>query len=97
MEFGEWDLQVNSINWFSLLQEFKRVIVPGGTMIIFYDIYKMDDISKVAEKLKLKQKKIGILEKTNPCLTQENILFPILKGQKERLILIMTELIMKHL
>ncbi|MFE3974526.1 MULTISPECIES: DNA-methyltransferase [unclassified Peribacillus] len=66
MEFGEWDLEENSLNWFSLLQEFKRVLVPGGTMVIFYDIFKITDISKVADKLKLKQKRIGIWEKTNP-------------------------------
>ncbi|MET3322673.1 UNVERIFIED_ORG: DNA modification methylase [Peribacillus simplex] len=66
MEFGKWDLEENSLNWFSLLQEFKRVLVPGGTMVIFYDIFKMSDISIVAEKLKLKQKRIGFWEKTNP-------------------------------
>lgn len=63
MEFGVWDLKENSVNWFSLLQEFKRVLVPGGTMVIFYDIFKMSDISKVAENLKLKQQRIGIWEK----------------------------------
>ncbi|WP_375088705.1 site-specific DNA-methyltransferase [Peribacillus sp. RS7] len=66
MEFGEWDLEENSLNWFSLLQEFKRVLVPGGSMVIFYDIFKMNDISKVAENLKLKQPRIGSWEKTNP-------------------------------
>jgi DNA modification methylase len=66
MEFGEWDLKENSLNWISLLQEFKRVLVPGGTMVIFYDIFKMNDLSIVAEKLKLKQQRIGIWEKTNP-------------------------------
>lgn len=66
MEFGEWDLTENSLDWISLLQEFKRVLVPGGTMVIFYDIFKMNDISIVAEKLKLKQQRVGIWEKTNP-------------------------------
>ncbi|MFU2015861.1 hypothetical protein ACM6Q7_12420 [Peribacillus butanolivorans] len=59
MEFGEWDLEENSLNWFSLLQEFKRVLVPGGTMVIFYDIFKMNDISIAAVNLKLKQSRIG--------------------------------------
>ncbi|PAK37635.1 DNA-methyltransferase [Peribacillus simplex] len=66
MEFGEWDLEENSLNWFSLLQEFKRVLVPGGSMVIFYDIFKMNEISKVAENLKLKQPRIGSWEKNNP-------------------------------
>jgi site-specific DNA-methyltransferase (adenine-specific) len=66
MEFGDWDLEEKRINWFSLLKEFKRVLVPGGTMIIFYDIFKMSDISIFAEKLKLKQPRIGFWEKTNP-------------------------------
>ncbi|MBD8069299.1 DNA-methyltransferase [Bacillus sp. PS06] len=66
MEFGEWDLEENSIDWFTLLEEFKRVLVPGGTMVIFYDIFKMSDIAVIAEKLKLKQPRIGFWEKTNP-------------------------------
>jgi len=66
MEFGDWDLEENSLNWLLLLQEFKRVLVPGGTMVIFYDIFKMKDIGLIAEKLKLKQPRIGIWEKTNP-------------------------------
>ncbi|WP_205753844.1 DNA-methyltransferase, partial [Gottfriedia acidiceleris] len=66
MEFGDWDLKVNSINWVTLLQEFKRILVPGGTMVIFYDIFKMSDIAAIAETLKLKQSRIGIWEKTNP-------------------------------
>lgn len=66
MQFGEWDLKKNAIDWFNLLQEFKRVLVPGGTMVIFYDIFKMSDIVVNAEKLKLKQPRIGFWEKTNP-------------------------------
>ncbi|MQR87658.1 site-specific DNA-methyltransferase [Bacillus megaterium] len=66
MEFGDWDLEKNKFNWLSLLQEFKRVLVPGGTMVIFYDIFKMNDISLVAEKLNLKQPRIGVWEKSNP-------------------------------
>lgn len=66
MEFGEWDSEENRFDWFSLLQEFKRILVPGGTMIIFYDIFKMSDISVTAKKLKLKQPRIGVWEKTNP-------------------------------
>jgi len=66
MEFGDWDLERNKFNWLSLLQEFKRVLVPGGTMVIFYDIFKMSDISAVAEKLNLKQPRIGVWEKSNP-------------------------------
>lgn len=66
MEFGDWDLKKNSINWFSLMQEFKRILVPGGTMVIFYDIFKLNDIAVTAEKLNLKQPRIGFWEKTNP-------------------------------
>jgi site-specific DNA-methyltransferase (adenine-specific) len=66
MEFGDWDLIENYIDWFSLLKEFKRVLVPGGTMVIFYDVFKLSDISVPAKKLNLKQPRIGIWEKTNP-------------------------------
>jgi site-specific DNA-methyltransferase (adenine-specific) len=66
MEFGEWDLEENRLDWLSLLKEFKRILVPGGTMVIFYDIFKMNDISNVAKKLHLNQARIGFWEKTNP-------------------------------
>lgn len=66
LEFGDWDLDKDSFDWVSLLQEFKRILVPGGTMIIFYDIFKMTDISDIAKRLKLTQPRIGFWEKTNP-------------------------------
>lgn len=66
MEFGDWDLEKNKFDWLFLLKEFKRVLVPGGTMIIFYDIFKMSDISAIAEKLNLKQPRVGVWEKSNP-------------------------------
>lgn len=66
MEFGDWDMKENSIDWTSLIEEFKRILVPGGTMVIFYDIFKLSDIAIIAEKLNLKQPRIGFWEKTNP-------------------------------
>lgn len=66
MEFGDWDLDANKFDWFSLLKEFKRVLVPGGTMVIFYDIFKISDISSEAKKLNLDQPRIGFWDKTNP-------------------------------
>lgn len=66
MEFGDWDLDQENFDWVSLLQEFKRTLVPGGTMIIFYDIFKMSDIVLIANELRLKQQRIGFWEKTNP-------------------------------
>ncbi|NRG48504.1 site-specific DNA-methyltransferase, partial [Bacillus sp. CRN 9] len=66
LEFGDWDIDKDSFDWVTLLQEFKRILVPGGTMIIFYDIFKMSDISDIAKRLKLTQPRIGFWEKTNP-------------------------------
>ncbi|PKG23154.1 DNA-methyltransferase [Niallia nealsonii] len=66
MEFGDWDLKENKVDWFSLLKEFKRILVPGGTMVIFYDIFKLSDIVVIAEKLNLKQPRTGFWEKINP-------------------------------
>jgi len=65
MEFGDWDIDQDSLDWHMLLTEFKRILVKGGTMVIFYDIFKMSDIGNVAEELKLKQPRIGFWEKTN--------------------------------
>lgn len=67
MNFGDCELDKTKIDWFKLLKEFKRVLVSGGTMIIFYDIFKMSDIAIFAEEIKLKQSGIVVWEKTNPA------------------------------
>ena len=64
IDFGDWD-QVE-IDIESLMIEFKRVLKPGGTIIIFYDIWKCNSLKAIAEKLGLKQPRVCQWVKTNP-------------------------------
>ena len=64
MDFGDWDK-----NFFGLEKVFKeaqRILVDGGTMICFYDLWKIETIKQYYENNKFKQ--IRFLEwiKTNP-------------------------------
>lgn len=63
MEFGEWDK--TAIEFESLLKEFYRILKPGGTFIMFYDIFKMQSIKELALKCKFKQPRLGIWDKSN--------------------------------
>lgn len=64
MDFGDWDK--NFTNLETVFQEAQRILVDGGTMICFYDLWKIETIKSYYEKNKFKQ--IRFLEwiKTNP-------------------------------
>jgi DNA modification methylase len=46
-------------------KEAYRVLKKGGTIIMFYDIFKMEQIKRIAEKVGFKQPRIGFWNKTN--------------------------------
>lgn len=62
--FGDWDNE--TINWDFLFYQFNRILKKGGTLIIFYDIWKLDDIKIYADKFKFKQPRVCIWIKNNP-------------------------------
>jgi site-specific DNA-methyltransferase (adenine-specific) len=64
IDFGEWDKQ--ELDWNLLFTQFKRVLKDGGTLIIFYDIWKSNQIKEYAEKNKFKQPRVCAWIKTNP-------------------------------
>lgn len=64
MNFGEWDN--GSVEVSKLMEEFKRILVPGGTLVIFYDIFKIGELKEIAERVGFKQPRIGFWRKTNP-------------------------------
>jgi DNA modification methylase len=64
IDFGDWD-QVE-IDIESLMIEFKRVLKPGGSIIIFYDIWKCSILKSIGEKLGLKQPRVCQWVKNNP-------------------------------
>jgi len=63
-EFGEWDQQ--STNLAPFVSEFYRVLRPGGTLIIFYDLWKITPLSEIMKAAKFKQLRFLEWVKTNP-------------------------------
>ena len=64
IDFGDWDQE--EINLDSLFFEFKRILKTGGTIIIFYDVWKSNNIKNIAEKYGFKQPRVCQWVKTNP-------------------------------
>ena len=64
IDFGEWDKV--DLNWLDLFKEYNRILKKGGTIIIFYDIWKSSELKSGAESVKLKQPRVGVWNKTNP-------------------------------
>ena len=64
IDFGDWDKQ--QIDWDFILAQYWRIMKPGATLIIFYDIWKSGELKEKAEKHKFKQARIGQWQKTNP-------------------------------
>lgn len=64
IDFGEWDKSEVCLQ--TLLSEFYRILKPSGTLIMFYDFWKMQELKECAEQLKFKQARLGIWNKTNP-------------------------------
>lgn len=64
IDFGDWDKV--ELNWDFLFSEYKRILKKGGTLIIFYDIWKSNELKEFSEKYKFKQPRVGAWVKTNP-------------------------------
>ena len=63
-DFGEWDRQPLDFN--ILFSEFNRVLKKGGTALIFYDIWKLQDLKTSAENFNFKQPRVCCWVKNNP-------------------------------
>lgn len=64
MDFGEWD-KAEAIDMEAFFKEAYRLLKNGGTIIMFYDIFKMETIKNIADKVRFKQPRIGFWNKTN--------------------------------
>jgi site-specific DNA-methyltransferase (adenine-specific) len=71
IDFGEWDKQ--ELNWDFIFLEYYRILKKGGTLIIFYDIWKSNEIKNFADKYKFKQPRVGAWIKTNPVPINSSI------------------------
>ena len=63
-EFGEWDER--STNLAPFVTEFYRVLRASGTMIMFYDLWKLTNLAEIMQNAKFKQLRMIEWVKTNP-------------------------------
>lgn len=63
-EFGEWDNSFNDMN--VIIDECYRVLKKHGTIIIFYDLWKITEMHQFLEKSNFKQIRFIEWLKTNP-------------------------------
>lgn len=66
MDFGEWDSRFEHEILNDLFQEFYRVLKRGGTVICFYDLWKISYLKESLEMAKFKQIRFIEWLKTNP-------------------------------
>lgn len=64
MDFGDWDKNFTGLE--QVFKEAQRILVDGGTMICFYDLWKIETIKKYYEDNKFKQIRFIEWLKTNP-------------------------------
>ena len=52
MDFGEWDKNFSGLD--NVVKEGYRILRPGGTMICFYDLWKIETLKNLYDKNKFK-------------------------------------------
>lgn len=71
MDFGEWDY--NFTNLKDVIRESYRVLKPGGTLICFYDVWKITTLKSYFDSAKFKQLRLIEWVKTNPVPVNSKI------------------------
>ena len=49
-DYGQWDKDYTLDNLQSSVDEFYRILRPGGTCIIFFDIWKLESLKNILSK-----------------------------------------------
>ena len=65
-DYGSWDSEFTMEKLNLFIQHFYRVLRPGGTCIIFFDIWKLSYLKEQLEDAKFKQLRFLEWIKTNP-------------------------------
>ena len=64
MDFGKWDKNFSGLE--TVIKEAYRILRPGGTIICFYDLWKIETLKKLYDDNKFKQVRFIEWVKTNP-------------------------------
>ncbi len=64
IDFGDWDKVELDFNY--LFKEWFRILKKGGTLIVFYDVWKSNEIKESANIVGFKQARVCAWTKTNP-------------------------------
>ena len=72
-EYGEWDTSFTMEKLDEFIGEYYKKLRKGGTMIIFFDIWKITPLKEIMEKHKFKQIRFIEWIKTNPQPLNSNI------------------------
>ena len=71
IDFGEWDKEELKLD--KLFPLFYSLLKPSGTLLWFYDIWKMQEIKNIAEQCKFKQARLCQWVKNNPVPINSNL------------------------
>ncbi len=72
-EYGDWDTQFTMEQLDQFIGEYYQKLKKGGTLIIFFDIWKITPLKTIIEKYKFKQIRFIEWIKTNPQPLNSNI------------------------
>ena len=65
-DYGEWDSSFTMKELRKTVKEYYRVLKPGGTCILFFDLWKITHVKEIFEKYNFKQLRLIEWWKTNP-------------------------------
>lgn len=65
-DYGDWDKNYTIENLEEVIKECKRILIPGGSCIIFFDIWKIETLSNLLTKYKFSKLRLVEWIKTNP-------------------------------
>ena len=65
-DYGNWDSEFTMENLEEIICEYYKKLKKGGTLIMFFDLWKITDLKNLLEKYKFKQIRFIEWIKTNP-------------------------------
>lgn len=72
-DFGDWDSEFTMEMLDNFIAEFYKKLKNGGTLIIFFDLWKISHLKEILEKYKFKQIRFIEWIKTNPQPLNSNV------------------------